>query len=145
MNSRSYHWLVLPTLLFCASGVWAQCHSPVFGQENFAALKQQAASGNAAAQCGLGRLYEFGWGVPQDFTQAAIWLRKAAEQGSALAQMDLGTLHAVGRGVPQDYAEAYFWFDLAAAGKLDATDAENAMKDRDQAASHLTPADLSRV
>jgi TPR repeat protein len=84
----------------------------VFGQENIAALKQKAASGNAAAQCGLGRMYEFGWGVPQGFTQAAIWLRKVAEQGSALAQMDLGALYAVGRGVPQDYAEAYFWFKI---------------------------------
>lgn len=145
MNSWIYRSLIFPALLTCASGAWAQCHSPVIGQENIAALKQQAASGEADAQCGLGRMYEFGWGVPQDFTKAAIWLRKAAEQGSALSQMDLGTLYAIGQGVPQDYAEAYFWFDLAVAGKLDSPDAENAMKDRDQAASRLIPTDLSRA
>jgi hypothetical protein len=48
--------------------------------------------------------------------------------------------YALGHGVPQDFAEAYFWLDLAAAGPL----AEWAAKDRDEAASHLTPADLSR-
>jgi hypothetical protein len=46
--------------------------------------------------------------------------------------------------VPQDYAEAYFWLDLVAAGKLDAPDTEKAADLRDKAASHLTPADLSR-
>jgi hypothetical protein len=46
--------------------------------------------------------------------------------------------------VPEDFAEAYFWFDLAAAGKLDASDMEFAAKHRDEHASHLTPADLSR-
>jgi hypothetical protein len=46
--------------------------------------------------------------------------------------------------LPQDYAEAYFWYDLATAGKTDTLDAEQAAKLRDEAASHLTPADLSR-
>jgi hypothetical protein len=70
MNSRVCRWLILLALVPCASGAWAQCSSPVFGQENIAALKQKAASGNAAAQCGVGRMYEFGWGVPQVFTQS---------------------------------------------------------------------------
>jgi TPR repeat protein len=47
--------------------------------------------------------------------------------------------------VPRDYAEAYFWYDLAAAGELDATDSQRAAKYRGEAASHLTPADLSRA
>jgi hypothetical protein len=46
--------------------------------------------------------------------------------------------------VPQDYAEAYFWLDLAAAGKIE-NDQEDIAKARDEAASHLTAADLSRV
>ena len=87
-------------------------------------------------------LYNNGQGVPQDYTQAAEWYRKAAEQGLDNAQYNLGVLYNDGQGVPQDYAEAYFWLDLGAAGKP--PDAEQVAKDRDEAASHLTPADLSR-
>jgi TPR repeat protein len=54
-------------------------------------------------------------------------------------------LYDKGHGVPQDYAEAYLWFDLAAAGKLSARLAERTVNDRHKAASHLTPADQSRV
>jgi len=46
--------------------------------------------------------------------------------------------------VPRDYAEAYFWYDLAAGGEQDASDSKQVAKDRDEAASHLTPADLFR-
>lgn len=80
--------------------------------------------------------------MPQDYAQAASWYRKAAEQSNARAQYFLGRLYDKGRGVPQDFAEAYFWLDLAAAGRPPL--AELAAKHRDEAASHLTPADLSR-
>ena len=99
----------------------------------------------ALAQSGFGELYNFGQGMPKDYAQAAFWYRKAAEQGDADAQARLGRLYATGRGVPQDYAEAYYWLDLGTAGKqFDASDAEQAAKLRDEMASHLTPADLSR-
>ena len=93
----------------------------------------------------LGNLYYKGQGVPQDDAQAATWFRKAAEQGDAGAQYNLGGLYFWGRGVPQDYAEAYFWLDVAVAGNLDAFSAEWIAKYRDEAASHLTPADLFSV
>jgi TPR repeat protein len=92
----------------------------------------------------FGVSYNGGLGVPQDYTQAALWYRKAAEQGYSDAQWMLGALYYKGQGVPQDYAEAYFWYDLAAAGKLDAPEPKYAAKQRDEAASRLTPADLSR-
>jgi TPR repeat protein len=56
----------------------------------------------------------------------------------------VGFSYNKGRGVPQDFAEAYFWLDVAAAGEQDASGSKRAAKDRDDAASHLTPADLSR-
>ncbi|HME56748.1 MAG TPA: tetratricopeptide repeat protein, partial [Terracidiphilus sp.] len=99
-----------------------------------------ADQGNALAQSILGHLYSDGEGVPQDFTQAVFWYRKAAEQGDDFAQFHLGYLYDKGRSVPQDYAEAYFWLDLAAAG----TSGEIAAGERDEVASHMTPADLSR-
>ena len=130
----------------------AQCaRPPAFDPKSIAAFKQQARSGNAAAQCGLGIITYFGGrGVPQDYAQAALWSRKAAEQGNALGQVMLGSLYAKGLGVTQDAAEAYFWLDLAVTGlhptgKLDTSLAESAAKYRDEAASHLTPAKLARA
>jgi hypothetical protein len=72
----------------------------------------------ASAQYFLGAMYEQGHGVPQDYTQALAWCRKAAEQGQSSAQYSLGASYYKGLGVPQDYAESYFWFDVAAAGNF---------------------------
>jgi hypothetical protein len=87
-------------------------------------------------------LYRDGEGVPQDYAQAILWLRKAAEQGNAGAQWSLGGLYLDSKGVPRDYAEAYFWYDLAVAGEQNASDSKQVAKYRDEAASHLTPVDL---
>ena len=113
--------------------------------------RKAAEQGHDEAQKSLGDLYDEGQGVPQDDAQAVFWYRKAAEQGNADAQDELGDLYLSGKGVARDYAEAYFWFDLAAAGEQDASDEQNASdskqvaKARDEAASHLTPADLFRA
>lgn len=118
--------------------------------------RKAAEQGDTDAQFHLGDLYDTGRGVLRDYTQAALWYRKAAEQGNAEAQEALGDLYKTGRGVPRDYAEAYFWYDLAAAGEQDASDEQDSSdeqdaadkksvaNDRDEAASHLTPADLFR-
>jgi hypothetical protein len=59
-------------------------------------------------------LYEFGQGVPQDYTQALYWYGLAAEQGYAAAQFNVGFLYATGVGVLQSYTEAGHWYWLAA-------------------------------
>jgi hypothetical protein len=51
--------------------------------------------------------------VPQDYSAAAGWFRKAAEQGDAAAQYSLGFSYERGRGVPQDSAEAVRWYRKA--------------------------------
>jgi hypothetical protein len=107
--------------------------------------RKAAEQGDVDAEYSLGMMYEDGQGVPQDDTQAAAWLRKAAEQGDADAQWSLGGLYLDGQGVPRSYAEAYFWYDLATAGKQDASDSKQVAKYRDEAASHLTPDELARV
>jgi uncharacterized protein len=40
-----------------------------------------------------------GRGVPQDFAQALVWLRKATDQGYARAETDLGLMYEHGQGV----------------------------------------------
>jgi TPR repeat protein len=79
-------------------------------------LRQLAEQGDASAQHQLGRLYELGRGIPQDYVEAARWYRLAAEQGLAEAQIDLGLMYYDGHGVPQDYAETQKWYGLAAEG-----------------------------
>ena len=73
-----------------------------------------AEQGEVGAQIMFGRMYHWGDGVPQDFTEAVKWYRLAAEQGNAYAQTALGVMSYAGDGVPQDATEAVKWFRLAA-------------------------------
>jgi hypothetical protein len=102
--------------------------------------RKAADHGWADAQYNLGVMYYNGRGVPQDYAEAVKWFRKAADQGYANAQYNLGVMYDNGRGVPQDFVEAHKWFNLAATqGDADAT------KNRDVAASKMTPADISKA
>jgi TPR repeat protein len=74
-----------------------------------------AERGDPAAQAYLGFMFETGRGVPQNYTEAAMWYRRAAEQGDSLAQYSLGLLYDKGQGVPQDIVEANKWLNLSAA------------------------------
>jgi TPR repeat protein len=68
-------------------------------------LKPLAEQGDMNAQFMVGTLYDNGYGVPIDATEAALWFRKAAEQGHTLAATSLGMLTLYGDGVPQNYAD----------------------------------------
>jgi hypothetical protein len=74
-----------------------------------------ADQGVPAAQAYLGFMFETGRGVPQNYTEAAMWYRRAAEQGDSLAQYSLGLLYDRGQGVPQDIVEANKWLNLSTA------------------------------
>ena len=76
--------------------------------------KKYAEKGNVAAQYNLGTIYAHGMGVPQDFKEAAKWLRKAAERGDAEAQRYIASMYNKGKGVPEDDKEANKWFLKAA-------------------------------
>ena len=71
-----------------------------------------AERGNPSAQAYLGFMFETGRGVPQNYTEAAMWYRRAAEQGDSLAQYSLGLLYDQGLGVPRDIVEANKWLNL---------------------------------
>ena len=60
-------------------------------------------------------MYNEGKGVPQDYTEAVNWYRKAAEQGFASAQYRLGNMYKDGQGVIQDIVYAHMWSNIAAA------------------------------
>jgi len=107
-------------------------------------FRKAAERGNIAAQAALGGLYAEGQGVPKDYEQAAVWLHKAAEQGDPGAQIHLGCLCLQARGVPQDFEQATLWFSLASR-TCDAAIGNLALRLRDDAAAHLTPAQMAEV
>lgn len=90
-----------------------------FSREDFVSAARifvpLAESGDAVAQTYMGFLYETGRGVPQSYTMAAYWYRRAAEQGNDTAQYTLGLLYDKGFGVRQDLVEANKWLNLSAA------------------------------
>ena len=56
--------------------------------------KPLAEQGYAKAQYNLGVMYYNGYGVPQDYKEAARFYTLAAEQGDADAQYNLGLMYA---------------------------------------------------
>jgi len=91
-------------------------------QEAINSYNKLAEHGNVEDQFNLGYLYDIGWTVPRDYTQAFKWYRKAAERGYAQAQYRLGLMYCKGQGVIQDHAEAFVWLSIAVAfGYMGAT------------------------
>jgi uncharacterized protein len=72
-----------------------------------------AERGNSVAQAYLGFMFETGRGVPQNYSEAAMWYRRSAEQGNGAAQYSLGLLYDKGFGVPRDDVEAHRWLNLS--------------------------------
>ena len=77
-------------------------------------LKPLAAEGDAKSQHVLGRIYEDGKGVPQNYKTAFKWFRLVAEQRFASAQYLVGRMYYYGKGVPKNYKKAFKWFTLSA-------------------------------
>ncbi len=124
------------------------CFIAYLGGDDASALqecKPLAEQGDAKAQYILGRMYDLGEGVPQDYAEAAKWYRKAAEQGDAKAQFALGAMYSYGRGVPQDYVQAHKWYNLAASRYAPESDRDRAVKNRDILAAKMTPAQIAEA
>lgn len=79
----------------------------------FPAFLRAALWGDAQAQYRVGRAYEKGEGVAQDYAKAARWYRKAMAQGVDSAMLDLGIMYFNGEGVARDYGQAAEFFNLA--------------------------------
>ena len=85
MRARFLGPCVALALLVSVSGAWAQSTpaTPATDAQSIATLNEQAANGDAKAQCGVGDAYAKGEGVPQDYAEASVWYRKAADQDYA--------------------------------------------------------------
>lgn len=80
----------------------------------FRLMKPFAEKGDAKSQHNIGVMYDYGRGVPQNYTEAMKWYRKAAEQGLPDAQHNIGVMYEKGQGVPQNFTEAAKWYRRAA-------------------------------
>lgn len=109
----------------------------------FAWIMKAAQQGHTNAEFFISTCYSEGWGVAENNAQALVWLRKAAEQGHAKSQYMLGWAYKDGIGGPQNYEQAYFWLDLASSEASTRKNQHEARIRRDEAAVHLTPAELS--
>jgi TPR repeat protein len=103
-------------------------------------FRQLADQGDPKAQNKLGTIYQHGWGVPQNYSDAVSWFRQAADRGNADAQNNLGFMFLYGRGVARDYVNAHLWFDLAASGGH-----RSAVFARDLVAAKMTPAQVAEA
>ena len=106
-----------------------------------------AQQGHAKAQYWLGKMYDFGEGIPQDYAEAVKWYRRAAEQGIAEAQNNLGYMYGNGHGVPQNYVLAHMWFNLAAAQgeEMSLGSADGESGNRDIVARRMTSEQIARA
>lgn len=81
----------------------------------FPLYKQAAEAGDSESMASLGFCYYNGWGVPQDYAEAAKWFQKAADEGESKVFSSLGLMYAMGRGVPQNDQLSLDWNRKAAA------------------------------
>jgi hypothetical protein len=121
---RAFFVVMSATMLLLSAGDFAEASSfrqgvTAFNRHDYLLASQiffpMAEQGDPAAQAYLGFMFETGRGVPQNYTEAAMWYRRAAEQGDSLAQYSLGLLYDRGQGVPQDIVEANKWLNLSTA------------------------------
>ena len=102
--------------------------------------KPLAEQGDADAQYNLGRMYDNGYGTPQDYKAALKWYTAAAEQGVAQAQYLLGLMYNTGQGVQQDDIQAYMWWNLAATNRNN-----SAARNRDIIAKKMTASQIQEA
>jgi len=65
----------------------------------------------------IGEMYEKGYTLNNDFSEAARWYRKAAAAGNPSAAMHLASILVSGRIGPPNYPEVLQWCEAAAAQK----------------------------
>ena len=96
-----------------------------------------AERGDARAQTRLGYMLATGWGVPQNYPEAAYWYRRAAEQGDPDAQYLLGVCFDLGKGVPIDFVLAHKWLNLSASRTRAIDEREHRARLRDAVGTKL--------
>ena len=70
--------------------------------DNISFIKEMAYNGDSEYQFMLGKCYETGKSVQQDYCAAVLWYDQSASNGYAKAMYNLGVMFKDGKGVPVD-------------------------------------------
>ncbi|MGN0613745.1 MAG: MobP3 family relaxase [Porcipelethomonas sp.] len=62
----------------------------------------------------IGKMYCYGLGTEQDYSQAFEWFLKAAKDNNKFAQFSLANLYYYGNGVDKDLSQAFLWYQKSA-------------------------------
>jgi len=101
LENKLWYAVVVISILFCGSYLFlppeqkiltASYRGKTSALNSLQAIIKAAAEGDVVAQIQLGKKYQDGIGVCQDFKEAENWYLKAAKQGSASAQNHLAML-----------------------------------------------------
>jgi TPR repeat protein len=76
--------------------------------------KRSAGRGEAGGENGMGILYNFGDGVPQDIDKAIQWYQRAVDQGFPKAEYNLGMIYESDQWGRANHAEAMRLLESAA-------------------------------
>jgi len=76
-------------------------------------LKKAAREGKSDAMVWLGKMYEDGKGVGQDYSKAMEWYIKAANMGDPDAMNNMGAMYHEGKGIGKNYNCARGWYQKA--------------------------------
>lgn len=80
------------------------------GDKAAAFYTERAEIGDIPAMFYLGKIYDRGYFVEQDYQKAMEWYLKAAEAGNNYAMVNIGVMYHNGNGIKQDYQEAMEWY-----------------------------------
>lgn len=80
----------------------------------FPVIHKRASQGDAMGQYATGQMYEQGWGIDVDYSEAIKWYTKAVKAGIPQAMNNLGLMYKKGKGVPVDLNKAVMLFKKAA-------------------------------
>lgn len=103
-------------MLDTSSKVGGRLDAAAREEKAFFWMAQIADLGYSEGQYRLGRMFENGTGVAQDYAQAASSYERAANQGNPQSQYDLARMYLGVNGVPLDVNRAYFWWALSVKG-----------------------------
>jgi TPR repeat protein len=105
------------------------------GTTNYAEARRlcEGAAGlhySPGAYC-MGQIYDHGWGVERNLSEAAKWYSDAANMGLAVATLRVGEMYWKGEGLKQDKISAYEFIYLAASADIPEAKQESEMLEKE--------------
>ncbi len=82
--------------------------------KGFLEIEPTASKLKSYVQYRIGKMYCYGVGTEQDYSQAFDWFLKSAKENNKFAQFSLANLYYYGNGVEKDLSQAFLWYQKSA-------------------------------